>query len=339
MSSEFPSTPWGKTPVPNRNKTPTKSRIGDFLSPGPMAGPNSPKRSQQRPVSQMALPGFKNAFEKSPKKSPGKGITKHMPVPFPPSSSANGHVETEGDWGSGVNGDGSPGGRKWKGKGKAVEPIEEYDGIPMVVSPAKSPFPRPTQVQQPMTPRSGGTQTGLGSSPMTSQFGDAGELVLVDLDGREDGDSDADEFIPLSLAGEVFFTPGLCESTIAHISTQLHHRIFTHIRPSTNVTTVQVLMALELPESTPQDDRLTFKAATAELWNILNSLASFDIVSIDQQYRRVANSLTRIAHVVNKIKLVSLHQRKPVSILAYGLIMKALCRRMYWHPFSAFLAP
>ena len=41
------------------------------------------------------------------------------------------------------------------------------------------------------------------------------------------------------------------------------------------------------------------------LWNILNSLASSDIVSIDQQYRGVANSLTRIAYVVDKLQLVS----------------------------------
>lgn len=66
-------------------------------------------------------------------------------------------------------------------------------------------------------------------------------------------------------------------------------------------------MALELPESISQDDRLTFKASALELWNALDSLASFDIVSIDQQYRRVANSLTRIAYVVNKLKLVSSH--------------------------------
>jgi hypothetical protein len=64
-------------------------------------------------------------------------------------------------------------------------------------------------------------------------------------------------------------------------------------------------MALELPESTSQDDRLTFKASTMELWNVLNSLTSFDIVSIDQQYRGIANTLTRIAYVVNKPKLVS----------------------------------
>ena len=169
-----------------------------------MLGPNSPKRSQQRPVSQLALPGFKNAFETSPKKSPGKGITKHMPVPFPPLSTANGNVEAEGEWGSGVNGDGSPGGRKWKGKERALEPIED-DVVPMVLSPVKPPFLKPTQAQ-PVTPRSAMTQQGVGSSPMVSQFGDAGELGLVDLDGREDGESDGDEFVPLSFAGEVTFT-------------------------------------------------------------------------------------------------------------------------------------
>ena len=204
-SSELPSTPWGKTPVPNRNKTPSKSRIGDFLSPAPMFGPNSPKRSQQRPVSQMALPGFKNAFETSPKKSPGKRITEHSPVPFPPLSSANGHAEAEAEWGSGVNGDGSPGGRKWKGKGKALEPIEEDDGVPMAVSPIKPLFLKQTQTRQPATPRSGGTQLGMGSSPSMSQFGDAGEIGLMGLDGREDMESDGDEFVPLSLAGEVEF--------------------------------------------------------------------------------------------------------------------------------------
>jgi len=158
--SEFPSTPWGKTPVPNRNKTPSKSRIGDFLSPGTAFGPNSPKMSQSRPLSQLALPGYKNAFETSPKKSPGKKITKHMPVQFPRSSSANCRVEADGEWGSGVNGDGSPGGRKWKGKEKALEPIEEDDGISMAVSPTKALFPKPTQVQRPVTPKSEGTQLG-----------------------------------------------------------------------------------------------------------------------------------------------------------------------------------
>ena len=85
------------------------------------------------------------------------------------------------------------------------------------------------------------------------------------------------------------------------------------MRPSTSKTTVQLLMALELPESALQDDRLTFKASTVELWNILNSLASFDIVSIDQQYQRVANALTRIAYVSNKLKLVSPYPGNPFS--------------------------
>jgi hypothetical protein len=91
----------------------------------------------------------------------------------------------------------------------------------------------------------------------------------------------------------------------AHKFTQLHHRIFTHIRPSASKTTIQLLMALELPEATSQDDRLTFKASTMELWNALNSLASFGILSIDQQYGRVASSLTRIAYVLDNLKLVS----------------------------------
>lgn len=205
--SDFPFTPWGKTPVPNPNRTPSKSRIGDFLSPGPMLGPNSPKRSQSRPISQMALPGFKNAFETSPKKSPGKAITKHMPVPFPPLPSANGRVEADGEWGSGVNGDGSPGGRKWKGKERAVEQIEEDDLAPMVVSPTKSLLHKLTQVQRsvPATPRSAGTQLGVGSSPLVLRFGDGGELGLADLDGRDDPESDGDEFVPMSLAGEVWF--------------------------------------------------------------------------------------------------------------------------------------
>jgi hypothetical protein len=116
----------------------------------------------------MALPGFKNAFETSLKRSPGKAITKHLPVPFPPLSSANGRVEVEGERGSGVDGDGSPGGRKWKGKEKALEPIEEDDGMSIVVLPIKSPFSKPTQAQQPVTPRSGGTQLGMGSSPLAS---------------------------------------------------------------------------------------------------------------------------------------------------------------------------
>ena len=111
------------------------------------------------------------------------------------------------------------------------------------------------------------------------------------------------------------------------------------MRPSTSKTTVQLLMALELPESTSQDDRLTFKTSTVELWNILNSLASFDIISIDQQYRRVANSLTRIAYVLNKLKLVSTLPWNSVFILSYGLIIQALCRPMFWQPCSAFWAP
>ena len=147
-----------------------------------MFGPNSPKMSQQRPLSQMALPGFKNAFETSPKKPPAKKITQYLPIPFLPLSSANGHAETEAEWGSGVNGDGSPGGRKRKGGEKALEPIE--DAIP----------------------RSGGTQLGMGSSPPVLQFGDVGELGLMDPDGRGGGESDGDEFIPLSLAGEVMFS-------------------------------------------------------------------------------------------------------------------------------------
>ena len=168
-----------------------------------MLGPNSPKRSQQRPISRMVLPGFKNAFETSPKKSPGKKVTNHMPVPFPPSSSTNDRVEAEGEWGSGVNGDGSPRSRKWKGKERAIEPIEDEDVVPMVVSPTKSPFPKLVEAQRPVTPRSIGTQLGVGSSPLTSQFGDGGDLGLADLDVRDDAESDGDEFVPLSLAGEV----------------------------------------------------------------------------------------------------------------------------------------
>ena len=56
-------------------------------------------------------------------------------------------------------------------------------------------------------------------------------------------------------------------------------------------------MALKLPESMSQDDRLALKALTVELWNIFNSLALFDIVSIDQQYQRVTNLLTTIARL------------------------------------------
>jgi len=114
---------------------------------------------------------------------PGKGITKYMPVPFPPSSSANGRVEAEGEWGSGVNGDGSPGGRKGKGKERALELIED-DEVPMAVSPVKPPFPEPTRAQQSATPRSVVVQLGVGSSPLTSQFGDTDGLGLVDFDGR-----------------------------------------------------------------------------------------------------------------------------------------------------------
>lgn len=130
-----------------------------------------------------------------------------MPVPFPPLPSANDRVDADGEWGSGVNGDGSPGGRKWKGKEKALEPIEDDDLMSMVVSPAKPIFPNSTQVQQPVfaTPRSAGTQTGVGSSPLASRFGDAGELALEGLDGREDEESDGEDFVPLSLAREVRF--------------------------------------------------------------------------------------------------------------------------------------
>ena len=191
-----------------------------------MFGPNSPKRSQQRPLSRMGLPGFKNAFETSPKKSPGKKITEHLPVPFPPVPSANGHAEAEGEWGSGVNGDGSPGGRKWKGKGKALEPIEEDDGVPMAILPIKPLFPKQTQTGRPATPRSGGTQLGVGSSP--SQFGDVGELGLMYLDGREDGESDGDEFVPLSLAGEVVLAPVVPRNdSNSHIHSAASQDIYT----------------------------------------------------------------------------------------------------------------
>lgn len=92
-------------------------------------------------------------------------------------------------------------------------------------------------------------------------------------------------------------------------------------------------MALELPEGVSQDDRLTFKASTMELWSVLNGLASFDIVSIDQQYRRVAHSLTKIAYVVNKLKLVSGRSLVPFPIHSYGLIFKGLnsytCCRLF----------
>lgn len=171
-----------------------------------MLGPNSPKRSQPRPISQMVLPGFKNAFETSPKKSPGKGITKHMPVPFPPLPSANGRVEADGEWGAGVNGDGSPGGRKRKGKERAIEPIVD-DIVPMVVSPVKSILTKLTQAQNlvPATPKPPEIELGVGSSPLASRsrFDDAGQLGLVDLNAHEYGESDGDEFVPLSFAGEV----------------------------------------------------------------------------------------------------------------------------------------
>ena len=131
----------------------------------------------------MALPGFKNAFETSPKKSPGKKITQHLPIPILPLSSVNGQAEIEAEWGPGVNGDRSPGSRKWNGKEKAIEPIEED-----------------------ATPRSGVTYLGVGSSPPVSQFGDVGELGLMDLDGHEGRESDEDEFVPLSLSSEVMFS-------------------------------------------------------------------------------------------------------------------------------------
>lgn len=67
----------------------------------------------------------------------GKRITQHLPIPFPPLSSANGRAETEAEWGSGITGDGSPGDRKRKGTEKAFEPIDEDDGVLMMVSSAK----------------------------------------------------------------------------------------------------------------------------------------------------------------------------------------------------------
>ena len=91
------------------------------------------------------------------------------------------------------------------------------------------------------------------------------------------------------------------------------------MRPSTGKTTVQLLMALELPEATPQGDKMAFKALTVELWNILNGLASFDIVSIGQQYRRVANSLTRIAYVANRLNLVNPLLGVSILVHSYGL--------------------
>ena len=171
-----------------------------------MLGSNSPERSQQRPVSQLALPGSKNAFETSLKKSPGKEITKDMPVLFPPSSSANSCVEAEGEWGPGVNGDENPGGRRGKGKEKTLEPIED-DEVPMVVSPIKPQFPEPTHARQSAIPRPGVVQLKVEGSPLASRFGGTGGPRLVDLDGREDsGESDGDEFVSLSLVGEVAFT-------------------------------------------------------------------------------------------------------------------------------------
>lgn len=123
---------------------------------------------------------------------------------------------------------------------------------------------------------------------------------------------------------------------MAHSFAQLHHRIFTHIRTLTSKATLQLLVALELPEGTHENDRLTFKASTMELWNVLNSLASFDISSIDHQYRRVANSLTRIAYVVDRLKLVSPCPRIPFPIHSYELIVKVLCSLMHWRLFLAF---
>ena len=51
-----------------------------------------------------------------------------MRIDVPPPSSANGRVETEDEWAPGVDDDGSSGGRKWKEKEKALEPIEEDSG-------------------------------------------------------------------------------------------------------------------------------------------------------------------------------------------------------------------
>ena len=132
-----------------------------------------------------------------------KKVTNHVPGPFPPSSSTNDRVEAEGEYGSGVNGDGSPRCRKWKGKERAIGPIEDDDVVPMVVSPTKSPFPKLVEAQRFVTPRSVGTQLGAESSPLTSQFGDGGDLGLADLDVRDDAEGDGDELVPLSLTGEV----------------------------------------------------------------------------------------------------------------------------------------
>ena len=93
-------------------------------------------------------------------------------------------------------------------------------------------------------------------------------------------------------------------SCVIHSATP---RYFTHVRPSTSKTMVQILTSLELPEATRHEDRLTLKASTTELWNAPGGLASFDVFSINQQYRTVTNSLTRIAYGVNKLKLVTFH--------------------------------
>jgi len=50
-------------------------------------------------------------------------------------------------------------------------------------------------------------------------------------------------------------------------------------------------------------------------WSFLSSLASFDIASIDQQYRRVANALTRIPNATNKLESVSPQLWEPIYIL------------------------
>ena len=39
-----------------------------------------------------------------------------------------------------------------------------------------------------------------------SQFGDVGELGLMDLHGHDGRESDEDEFVPLSLSREVMFS-------------------------------------------------------------------------------------------------------------------------------------
>ena len=72
----------------------------------------------------------------------------------------------------------------------------------MVVSPAKSLLPKLTQAQQSVAAAPGSVvlELGVGISPPASRFGDPSELGLVDLDGngREDGESDGDDFVPLS---------------------------------------------------------------------------------------------------------------------------------------------